>query len=212
MEKLEKLLEIIKTLRGENGCSWDKAQTIETLTNSLIEETYELVDSIDEGNSENLREELGDLIFLSLFIAYIGTQEKRFSLDDVIDGVNEKLIRRHPHVFGDLKEKDIKNILRNWESIKSREKKSRKTIYEAIPKRLPEIHRFFKIMDKLSRNGEKFEEIDEKNLSEDFKKAISMKDEKSFISFLKSFLIFCYLNKIDLPYLIRKSEKFLVKN
>ncbi len=212
MEELKRLLEIIKTLRGENGCSWDKAQTIETLTGALVEETYELVDSIDEKNMENLKEELGDLIFLSLFIAYIGAQEGRFKLEEIISEVNKKLIRRHPHVFGNLEEKNVSNILKNWEQIKSKEKKNRKSIIDGIPKKLPEIHRFYKIMEKLSRNGIKFKEYSHEELQESLKKAISKKDDSSLIEFLRLFLTFSYHNKIDLPYLIRKTEKFLIKN
>jgi len=211
MNEIKQLLSIIEKLRGEDGCSWDKDQTIETLTGALIEETYELVESIEEKKLEDLKEELGDLIFLSFFIAYIGAQEGRFSLPEIIKSINEKLIRRHPHVFGENKESDVTNILKNWEKIKSNEEKNRnrKSIVDGIPKKLPEIYRFFKILDKLRRNNVTIENVDKNFIKEEFDKAISKNSEKEMVEFLKYFLIYCYLNKIDLPALIRKSEKML---
>ncbi|MEJ5283510.1 MAG: MazG family protein [Brevinematia bacterium] len=210
MKEIEKLLEVIKRLRGENGCSWDRAQTIETLTGSIIEESYELVESIEEGNLEDLKEELGDLIFLSLFVAYIGSQENRFSMEEIVSGVTEKLIRRHPHVFGGLETEDVKEILKNWEKIKANEAKNkkRKSIIDGIPKKLPEIYRFFKILDKLSRNEVNIEEVDKNRLKDSFNSFLESGKE----DFIKDFLIYCYRNKIDLPNLIRKSEKILLKN
>ncbi len=210
MNELNKLLEVIKTLRGENGCSWDKAQTIETLTGSIIEESYELVDSIESGNLEDLKEELGDLIFLSLFIAYIGSQENRFSVEEVVNEVTEKLIRRHPHVFGKTESIDVKEILKNWERIKANEEKNkkRKSIIDGIPKKLPEIYRFFKILDKLTRNEIPIEEVDKDKLKDSFNRFL----ETGETEFIKDFFIYCYKNKIDLSNLIRKSEKILLKN
>ncbi len=214
MNEIDKLLDIIKTLRGKNGCSWDKAQTIETLSSSIIEESYELVESIEEKNLEDLKEELGDLIFLSLFVAYIGTQENRFTIEEIINGVCEKLIRRHPHVFGNINEQNVNEILKNWEKIKAKEEKNkkRKSIVDGIPKKLPEIYRFNKILDKLSRNEVKIDEINQNELKKNFNEAIESKSESSLIEFTKNFLIFCYKNKIDFSNLIRKSEKFLLKN
>ncbi|MCX7821066.1 MAG: MazG family protein [Brevinematales bacterium] len=210
MNELNKLLDVIKTLRGENGCSWDKAQTIETLTGSIIEESYELVDSIETGNIEDIKEELGDLIFLSLFVAYIGAQENRFTIEEVVEGVTEKLIRRHPHVFGEIETGDVKEILKNWEKIKAGENKNkkRKSIIDGIPKKLPEIYRFFKILDKLTRNDVSVDEIDTDRLKNSLNHFLDKGDE----TFIKDFLIYCYRKKIDLPNLIRKSEKFLLKN
>jgi len=214
MEELSKLFNIIATLRGENGCSWDKAQTIETLTDALLEEVYEVVEAIEEKDLESLKEELGDLIFLSFFLSYIGEQEKRFTLTEVLSGVNEKLIRRHPHVFSNSEEKDISNILRNWENIKSLEKKNKrkKSIDDEVPKRLPEIQRFFKILDKLSRKGEEIPKIDKISVSKSLEDALLSLNEEKFVNFLKIFIIFAYQNKINLPFIIRKSQKILLRN
>lgn len=214
MKELNKLLDIIKTLRGENGCNWDKAQTIETLTGALVEEVYEVVDGIEEGDVDSIKEELGDLIFLSFFVTYIGEQENRFTMEEVLRGINQKLIRRHPHVFGGLREKNIENILKNWEEIKLSEKKNlkRKSPEEGIPKKLPEITRFFKILDKFTRNKGVLPQIHIENLSLRFKEVFTNMIEDEIAEFLKDFIIFCYQNKINLISLIRKSEKMFLKN
>ncbi|MBB6061663.1 tetrapyrrole methylase family protein/MazG family protein [Thermosipho japonicus] len=116
--KFEKLINIMKQLRGPNGCDWDKKQTHDSLIPYLIEEAYELIEEIKNKNYDNLKEELGDILLQVIFHAQIASEEGKFSIDDVIDAISEKLIRRHPHVFGN--EKDFSYI--RWEKIKAQEK------------------------------------------------------------------------------------------
>ena len=132
MKEFDRLFEIIKILRGENGCSWDKKQRVDTMRESLIEETYEIVDAIDSNSNEDLKEELGDLFFLSLFVSYIAEQEGRLKVEEVIRDVGDKLVRRHPHVFGSMDEKNADKIIGIWEDVKKNEEKNkeRKRIFD----------------------------------------------------------------------------------
>lgn len=115
----KRLLEIIQKLRSENGCLWDKKQKKEDIAKYLLEEIYELIDAIDSGSPEALKEEIGDLLFQILFLARISEEEAEFNISDVMKYETEKMIRRHLHVFGDTKVKDIKEIKTNWEDIKN---------------------------------------------------------------------------------------------
>jgi len=119
----EDLLDIIAHLRGPDGCMWDREQTSKSIKRNLIEEAYEAAEAIDRDNSEALKEELGDLLLLIIFHAQIASEEKKFDMHEIINLLAHKLIRRHPHVFGELKLKSSKEILRNWMKIKEKEKK-----------------------------------------------------------------------------------------
>jgi len=114
--------DIIDTLLGENGCPWDKAQTHKSLAPHFLNEAQELVDAIESSDSENLCEELGDILLHVVIMAKIAERDGLFSLDDVIDGISQKMIRRHPHVFGGVEGIDIDNVLTQWEEIKKAEK------------------------------------------------------------------------------------------
>ncbi len=155
MEVFQRLYQTIAILRGENGCPWDIEQNIQSMRPHLIEETYEVVDAIDKDDTHDLQEELGDLIFLGVFISYIAEQDGRFTVSDVIQTVTDKLIRRHPHVFSDTSVSGVSDVLKNWESIKLSEKKNldRKTPFDGIARSLPEIERFRKTLQKLTREG-----------------------------------------------------------
>ena len=120
ISNIDRLVNIIKKLRAPNGCEWDKKQTHESLIPYLIEETYEVVESIEDKNYKLLKEELGDLLLHVIFQIDIANDNKEFSLDDVIDGICEKLIRRHPHIFYDKKDPRYKE--ENWEVSKKKEK------------------------------------------------------------------------------------------
>jgi len=121
-ELFDKLVKIVAALRGEDGCPWDKEQTHSTLTSSLVEEAYEVIEAIDANNPSKLKEELGDLLMQVMLHAQIATEEGEFDICDVIESITEKLIRRHPHVFGELEVEDAKEVLSNWEAIKRTEK------------------------------------------------------------------------------------------
>ncbi len=120
--KLYELLSLIKILRGENGCPWDRKQTAKTLIKYLREETEELINGIAEKDTENVCEELGDLLYLILMITDIHSDNQDFTLLDVIDGISKKLIRRHPHVFSDVVIKNEQDLQKQWEAIKQAEK------------------------------------------------------------------------------------------
>ncbi|HIE25759.1 TPA: nucleoside triphosphate pyrophosphohydrolase [Candidatus Poribacteria bacterium] len=151
----DKLVEVIAALRGENGCPWDKEQTHSTLTSSLLEETYEVIEAIDADDSAKLREELGDLLMQVVLHAQIAQDENKFNIGDVIQTVTEKLIRRHPHVFGDVQVENVAHVLSNWEAIKGSEEsfQDRKSLMDGIPIQFPSLVRARKIQSKASRVG-----------------------------------------------------------
>lgn len=121
------LVETIKTLRGEDGCPWDKRQTTTSLIKYLQSEFDELLAAIDNDDTANICEELGDLLYVIILISEIHDEKQHFSIEDVISGISEKLIRRHPHVFGEKKDLDDEALRRQWQEIKAMEK-SRKTV------------------------------------------------------------------------------------
>ena len=129
----ERLLNIMDDLREK--CPWDKKQTLETLRPLTIEETYELTDAISDGDLKGVKEELGDLFLHLVFYSKIGTEKGAFTLDDVLNVVCDKLIHRHPHIYGDIEVADEEEVKRNWEKLKMKEGK--KSLLEGVPKSLP---------------------------------------------------------------------------
>lgn len=125
MKEFDAFVKTIADLRGENGCPWDIEQTHESLKECLVEEANEVLEAIDKQDDDNLREELGDVLLQVVMHAQIAAEEGRFTIEDVVQGVNEKMIRRHPHVFGDAKVESVEEGLSLWEQIKQ-EEKSRK--------------------------------------------------------------------------------------
>lgn len=152
-EKFQKLVEIVEKLRSPDGCEWDKALTLDSIKTYLLEETYEAYDAIIEENHNELKEELGDLLLEVVLIAQIEKEAGHFDIDDSLKLINDKMIRRHPHVFGDLKTKDVDTILNNWEEIKKKEKTHRNSYLDGVPRTLPSVMRAFKIQEKASRVG-----------------------------------------------------------
>lgn len=150
ISNIDRLVNIIKKLRAPNGCEWDKKQTHESLIPYLIEETYEVVESIEDKNYKLLKEELGDLLLHVIFQIDIANDNKEFNLDDVIDGICEKLIRRHPHIFYDKKDPRYKE--ENWEVSKKKEKK-RSSVLDGVPKSLPQLIRSSRIQEKAASVG-----------------------------------------------------------
>lgn len=129
---LERLVEIIEILRSENGCAWDREQTHDSLKRNMLEEAYEAIDAINSKDKNNLCEELGDVLLQVVLHAQIARENNDFNIEDVAKGISDKLIRRHPHVFGDIKEDNPEKIIENWEKIKKEEKKERKSIMDGI--------------------------------------------------------------------------------
>ncbi|HQS25233.1 MAG: nucleoside triphosphate pyrophosphohydrolase [Sphingobacteriia bacterium 24-36-13] len=149
------LVKIMDELREK--CPWDQKQTIHTLRSMTIEELYELVDAIDANDWQGIKEELGDLFLHLLFYSKIGSEQHQFKLEEVLNGISEKLIRRHPHIYGDIKVKDEEEVKRNWQKIKSVEGKSDKSILEGVPKSLPAIVKAARIQEKAKQVGFEWE-------------------------------------------------------
>jgi len=151
-----RVVEIMQTLRGEKGCPWDKKQTHRSLKPYLIEETYEVLEAIDESDPNKLKEELGDLLLQVIFHAQIAKEEKRFEISDVLKTLAEKLIRRHPHVFGDEKAATAQDVIKKWEAIKEKEKPS---TLSGVPKSLPALIQARRLQEKASRVGFDWQKI-----------------------------------------------------
>ena len=129
---LERLIEIIDILRSENGCKWDREQTHATLKRNMLEEAYEAVDAIDDNDMKHLKEELGDVLLQVVLHSQIAKEENAFDIEDVSKGIADKLVHRHPHVFGDVKVTSTDEILDNWEKLKKEEKPHRTSIMDGV--------------------------------------------------------------------------------
>jgi len=149
VENFIRLLEIMDELREK--CPWDKKQTFESLRKLTIEEVYELAQAIDENNLDELKNELGDLMLHVVFYAKIGEESGRFDISSVLDAINNKLIQRHPHIYGDVKVNDDEDVKRNWENIKL--KNGRKRVLEGVPKGLSAIVKAYRIQEKVKGVG-----------------------------------------------------------
>lgn len=154
----EEFLEIIKTLRSENGCPWDKVQTHDSLKPCMMEEAAELLASIriynQTGNAENMQEELGDVLLQVVMHAQIASEEGIFTMADVVDDVSRKMVRRHPHVFGTGSADTPEDVLTNWEEIKKEEKKDKEWVsspLREIPQELPALTRAAKVLKKVDK-------------------------------------------------------------
>ena len=164
----EDLLEIIRILRSENGCKWDRAQTHQSLKPCIMEEAAELLAAIriydQTGNPENMREELGDILMLVVLHAQIASEEGLFTMADVVEEVSRKMVRRHPHVFGNGQADTTEQILATWDEIKKEEKKGKDWIespLREIPKELPSLTRAAKVLKKADKLYEKQKDYQE---------------------------------------------------
>ncbi len=157
-EKFSELVNLISRLRAPGGCPWDREQTHESLKPMLLEEAYEVVEAIDEGNDDELIGELGDLLLQVVFHSQIGSEENRFTIADVIERVSSKMIRRHPHVFGEDKADSSAEVLRNWEAIKEAEliasgKKAETdgSMLDSVSTKMPAVMEAFQMTTKVAR-------------------------------------------------------------
>ena len=182
----EEFVEVIETLRGEHGCPWDKAQTHESLRPCMMEEAAELLGAIriykQTGNAENMQEELGDILLQSVMHSVIAKEEGLFTIEDVITGISEKMIRRHPHIFTEEKTTDTERINQNWEEIKKQEKQGKEWItspLREIPAELPSLTRAVKIAKKLDKLPEY--QHDQKSVVPDCDTLVSLLKEQSVI-------------------------------
>ncbi len=149
----ERLVTIMNELREK--CPWDKKQTVQTLRQMTLEETYELTDAITDENWKGIREELGDLLLHIVFYSTIGTEQQKFTIDDVINGVCEKLIARHPHIYGDVKVENDEDVKRNWEKLKMKEGKA--SVLSGVPKALPALVKAMRLQEKAKQVGFEWE-------------------------------------------------------
>ena len=155
--KFQRLVDIMARLRAPDGCPWDREQTFDSIKPYLLEETYEVLDAIDARNWPGLAEELGDLMLEAVFFAQIANDEAKFTITDSLDAINEKLVRRHPHVFATGDAKTADDVKKRWEEIKSDEKRSRgeepKSILAGVPRNLPALVEAQQISSKVAHVG-----------------------------------------------------------
>lgn len=150
-DKIEGIWRIIERLRGESGCPWDRRQTPETIQTYLVEEAHEGAAAVRAGKAGDVAEELGDVLFMVLFLAYLYEERGDFSLDEVCGRISEKMIRRHPHVFGEISVNTAEEVKDNWEKIKENEKKESGKIPEPIPESLPALMRAYRMVSRLAQ-------------------------------------------------------------
>ena len=152
-KSFEELVQIMDDLREK--CPWDRKQTIETLRQMTLEETYELTDAITEKDWASIKEELGDLLLHIIFYSKIGAEQNRFTITEVIEGISRKLIERHPHIYGDVQVRNEDDVKRNWEKLKLKEGK--KSILEGVPKALPALVKAMRLQEKAKQVGFEWE-------------------------------------------------------
>ncbi len=157
----KKLTEIVDTLMGENGCPWDKVQTRETLKPYLVEEAYETLEALDSNNPEEIKEELGDLLYQILFHAKISENKNEFNITDVVESISGKMVHRHPHVFKGETLETPEEVVTQWEEIKSKEKgkAKRESILDGIPPHLPGLLRAQKLQKKAAKHGFDWDQV-----------------------------------------------------
>jgi len=218
--QMERLIGIIATLRSENGCQWDREQTHKSLRSNMLEEAYEAVDAIDDENIENLKEELGDVLLQVVLHAQIAKDNKEFDIEDVAKELSDKLIHRHPHVFGNQKVNSTDEILANWDKLKKEEKTYRKSVMDGISKSQSALMSAQKISKKAVKTGFEWPSIESlkeciKSEYREFEEAVGMQnpdlmeDEMGDIFFATVNLARWY--KIDAEQALLKANKKFIK-
>lgn len=220
MEEFKELVEVIARLRAKDGCQWDREQTHSTLRPNMIEEAYEAVDAIDDNDLKHLQEELGDVLLQVLLHSQIASEEGAFSIEDVSRELKEKLIHRHPHVFGNVKVNSTDDILNNWDKLKAEEKTHRKSAMDGISKAQSALMSAQKISKRAVKTG--FEWPNEKSLYdciysefEEFKEAEEEGDrehmEEEYGDILFATVNLARWNKIDAEQALLKANKKFMK-
>ena len=153
MSELDDVVAVMRRLRAPGGCPWDREQTHESLVKYLVEESAELVEAIESGDSSAVRDELGDVLLQVLFHADIAAEHEGWGVDDVARGLADKLRRRHPHVFGDVRVAGADEVVANWDAIKAQEHPDRSGPFDGIPAHLPALARAQKTLDRAARHG-----------------------------------------------------------
>jgi tetrapyrrole methylase family protein/MazG family protein len=160
LSKFDALVAIIARLRAPDGCPWDKEQTHQTLRGNLLSETYEVLEALDGGDAAELCEELGDLLLQIVLHAQIAKDEGEFQIGDVVRGISEKIIRRHPHIFGTKKVKDAAEVMHNWEVLKKEEREEGKSMLAGVPKEMPALAYAYEISRRAVRVGFEWKNLD----------------------------------------------------
>lgn len=150
---LEDLQTLVRSLRGPSGCPWDQAQSMGDLKQYLLEECYEVLDAIDDSREGNLREELGDLLFQIVFVAELARETGRFGLEEVLEGIHQKMVRRHPHVFAEACASDVDTVKKNWWRIKQSEDGAERSLLESIPRALPALQKAYRMGQRAAQVG-----------------------------------------------------------
>lgn len=214
LEAFDRLLTIMDELRLQ--CPWDKKQTLESLRHLTIEEVYELGDAILDNDLEELKKELGDVLLHIVFYAKIGSEKKAFDIADIANSISDKLIHRHPHIYGDVKVKDAEEVNKNWEKIKLQEGKGRKSVLEGVPKSLPALVKANRIQDKVAGVGFDWEEpqqvwgkVQEEltELNEEIKAGNQENIEKEFGDVLFSMINYARFIKVNPENALEKTNK-----
>jgi MazG family protein len=217
-ENFKKLVEVVSRLRAPDGCPWDREQNHLTLRENLLQESYETFDAIERGDSENLKEELGDVLLQVVLHSQIASENKEFDIEEVAKVITDKLIRRHPHVFADLKVRDSAEVLVNWEEIKRQEKPERKSALSGVAKTLPALMTAMELSKKAVKTGFEWPNIQSiwecfESEIQEFKQAVLLKDikgmEEEFGDILFSLVNIARWNGIDPEIaLISANKKF----
>lgn len=211
-----RLVKIMDELREQ--CPWDKKQTIDTLRTLTLEETYELADAITANDWKGIREELGDLMLHILFYARIGREQQQFTLDEVINGICEKLIFRHPHIYGDVKVADEEEVKKNWEKLKIKEGK--KSVLSGVPPSLPAMVKATRIQEKAKQVGFEWDNKEDvwKKVEEEIgelKEAIELgsqqKTEEEFGDVLFSLVNYARFLQVDAEGVLEKTNKKFIQ-
>lgn len=216
LEAFNRLLDIMDDLREK--CPWDKKQTLESLRHLTIEETYELADAILDNDLEEIKKELGDLLLHIVFYAKIGSEKEAFDIADVATSISEKLIDRHPHIYGDVEVKDEKEVKENWEKLKLKEGK--KSVLEGVPRSLPAMIKANRIQDKVAGVGfdwEKPEQVWEKvqeelgELNDELAATDQQKIEKEFGDVLFSMVNYARFIGVNPENALEKTNKKFIE-
>ncbi len=206
MKSFDKLVDIMATLRSENGCPWDRAQDIESLKQYVIEEAYEVVDAIESGTPGDILEELGDLALQVVFIARLAEEKGWFRIDDVLNGINNKLVHRHPHVFGDTRVRTKEDVLKNWGRQKHREKGTK--IFD-IPLQMPSLQAAYRLMEKAQRIGLKPVSVD-RSIADRTRNKSRKKLERELSTMLLSVVAVSQEQGINPEDLLRSANRTLI--
>jgi MazG family protein len=215
-EAFDKLVRIMDDLREK--CPWDKKQTIQTLRQMTLEETYELTDAITENNWKSIKEELGDLMLHLVFYSKIASEEKQFTMTEVLDGISKKLIDRHPHIYGNVEVRNDEDVKRNWEKLKLKEGKT--SVLSGVPKTLPALVKAMRLQEKAKQVGFEWENREQvwekvKEEEEELQEAIASGDavkmEEEFGDLVFSLVNFARFLNIDAENALEVTNKKFIR-